>query len=89
MGIIKGCMRAVNTRACTSARLRQVSHAAADNETYAEYASCSRQVGLDGFAKFFASQSEEERGHAEQFMQYQNIRGGKVLLRLVHSGIWP
>ena len=86
-------MRAVNTRACTSARLRQVSHGAADNETYAEYtyaeyASCSRQVGLDGFAKFFASQSEEEREHAEQFMQYQNIRGGKVLLRLVHSGIW-
>jgi len=38
-------------------------------------------VGLDGFAKFFASQSEEERGHAEQFMQYQNIRGGKVVLK--------
>merc|ERR1712216_707952 len=35
----------------------------------------------DGFAKFFASQSEEERGHAEQFMQYQNIRGGKVVLK--------
>jgi SAM-dependent methyltransferase len=35
-------------------------------------------VGLAGFAKFFAEQSLEERGHAEEFMKYQNIRGGKV-----------
>lgn len=38
-------------------------------------------VGLAGFAKFFAEQSNEEREHAEQFMQYQNIRGGKVVLK--------
>jgi hypothetical protein len=37
-------------------------------------------VGLSGFAKFFAQQSREERSHAEEFMKYQNIRGGKVTL---------
>jgi len=38
-------------------------------------------VGLDGLAAFFADQSVEERGHAEEFMKYQNIRGGKVVLK--------
>mmetsp|Transcript_871 Transcript_871/g.2701 ORF Transcript_871/g.2701 Transcript_871/m.2701 type:complete len:267 (+) Transcript_871:74-874(+) len=38
-------------------------------------------VALKGFAKFFADQSQEERGHAEQFMKYQNTRGGKVVLK--------
>jgi len=38
-------------------------------------------VGLAGHAKFFADQSVEERGHAEEFMRYQNIRGGKVVLK--------
>ena len=37
-------------------------------------------VGVSGFAKFFAQQSQEERSHAEEFMKYQNIRGGKVTL---------
>ena len=30
-------------------------------------------VGLAGHAKYFADQSVEERGHAEQCMRYQNI----------------
>eukprot|EP00961_Rhodomonas_salina_P085880 1153652-Rhodomonas_salina.1 len=40
-----------------------------------------------GLAAFFADQSVEERGHAEravgaqEFMKYQNIRGGKVVLK--------
>eukprot|EP00286_Rhodomonas_abbreviata_P017901 CAMPEP_0181324992 /NCGR_PEP_ID=MMETSP1101-20121128/20671_1 /TAXON_ID=46948 /ORGANISM="Rhodomonas abbreviata, Strain Caron Lab Isolate" /LENGTH=265 /DNA_ID=CAMNT_0023433237 /DNA_START=21 /DNA_END=818 /DNA_ORIENTATION=- len=38
-------------------------------------------VGLDGFAQFFADQSVEERTHAEEFMKYQNTRGGKVSLK--------
>jgi len=37
-------------------------------------------VGLPGIAKFFKEQSEEERGHAELFMSYQNKRGGRVKL---------
>lgn len=38
-------------------------------------------VALPGFAKYFAEQSEEEREHAQEFMQYQNKRGGSVELQ--------
>ncbi|KAJ1485363.1 ferritin-like superfamily [Baffinella frigidus] len=38
-------------------------------------------VGLKGFANFFEAQSVEERGHATEFIQYQNIRGGQVVLK--------
>ncbi|KAM7264930.1 hypothetical protein ACFE04_002613 [Oxalis oulophora] len=37
-------------------------------------------VALKGLAKFFKESSEEERGHAEKFMAYQNLRGGRVKL---------
>ncbi|KAH9615150.1 hypothetical protein KSS87_006640, partial [Heliosperma pusillum] len=37
-------------------------------------------VALKGFAKFFKESSEEERGHAEKLMKYQNMRGGRVKL---------
>mmetsp|Transcript_9688 Transcript_9688/g.24001 ORF Transcript_9688/g.24001 Transcript_9688/m.24001 type:complete len:265 (-) Transcript_9688:600-1394(-) len=40
-------------------------------------------VALKGFAKFFADQSVEEREHAQQFMEYQNTRGGQVVLKPV------
>jgi len=40
-------------------------------------------VGLPGIAKFFKEQSEEERGHAEIFMAYQNKRGGRVKLHTI------
>jgi ferritin heavy chain len=35
-------------------------------------------VALPGFSKFFKKNSEEEREHAEKFMEYQNKRGGRV-----------
>uniref|UniRef100_A0A7S0ZGF5 Ferritin n=1 Tax=Timspurckia oligopyrenoides TaxID=708627 RepID=A0A7S0ZGF5_9RHOD len=35
-------------------------------------------VALPGFSKFFSEQSEEERGHAEHLMKYQNRRGGRL-----------
>lgn len=38
-------------------------------------------VALPGFAKYFSEQSLEEREHAEEFMKYQNARGGKVELQ--------
>lgn len=38
-------------------------------------------VALPGLAKYFAEQSVEEREHAEEFMKYQNQRGGKVELQ--------
>lgn len=37
-------------------------------------------VALKGMAKFFKESSEEEREHAEKFMEYQNKRGGRVKL---------
>ncbi|KAG7030652.1 hypothetical protein SDJN02_04689 [Cucurbita argyrosperma subsp. argyrosperma] len=38
-------------------------------------------VALKGLAKFFKESSEEERGHAEKLMEYQNKRGGRVILQ--------
>lgn len=38
-------------------------------------------VALPGFANYFSKQSEEERDHAQEFMQYQNKRGGTVELQ--------
>lgn len=32
-------------------------------------------VALQGFAKFFKKQSDEEREHAEKLIKYQNQRG--------------
>lgn len=40
-------------------------------------------VALPGLAAFFKSSSEEERGHAEGLMTYQNLRGGKVKLNSI------
>ncbi|XP_047334246.1 ferritin-1, chloroplastic-like [Impatiens glandulifera] len=40
-------------------------------------------VALKGLAKFFKEASEEEREHAEKFMEYQNIRGGRVKLHTI------
>ncbi|RXN31788.1 middle subunit-like protein [Labeo rohita] len=38
-------------------------------------------VALAGFAKFFKKNSEEEREHAEKFMEFQNKRGGRIVLQ--------
>ncbi|XP_074642660.1 soma ferritin-like isoform X2 [Tubulanus polymorphus] len=35
-------------------------------------------VSLRGFEQFFKASSDEERGHAKKFMDYQNRRGGIV-----------
>ncbi|KAK4351300.1 hypothetical protein RND71_030613 [Anisodus tanguticus] len=40
-------------------------------------------LSLKGLAKFFKESSEEEREHAEKFMEYQNKRGGKVKLQSI------
>ncbi len=48
---------------------------------HAMYAYFDRDnVGLPGFAQYFKNESDEERGHAELLMKYQNVRGGKVKL---------
>ncbi|GAA0170809.1 storage protein [Lithospermum erythrorhizon] len=51
---------------------------------HAMYAYFDRDnVALKGLAKFFKESSEEERGHAEKLMEYQNKRGGRVKLHSI------
>jgi len=40
-------------------------------------------VALPGLAQYFKDASEEERGHAEKLMKYQNQRGGRVKLQSI------
>jgi ferritin heavy chain len=42
-------------------------------------------VALKGFYKYFKENSEEEREHAEKLMQYQNKRGGRIVLQNVQK----
>jgi ferritin heavy chain len=41
-------------------------------------------VALKGFAHFFKHSAEEEHEHAEKFMTYQNLRGGRVVLSAIN-----
>ena len=55
---------------------------------HAMYAFFDRDnVGLPGFAEYFKHESEEEREHAEKLIEYQNKRGGKVVLGALMSPI--
>merc|ERR1719510_2791374 len=38
-------------------------------------------VALHGFAKRFRENSDEEREHAQKFINYQNMRGGRVVIQ--------
>lgn len=56
-------------------------------ELYASYVYLSMagyfdrdDVALPGFKKFFKKSSDEEREHAQKFIKYQNMRGGRVVL---------
>ncbi|XP_076451123.1 soma ferritin-like [Babylonia areolata] len=57
-------------------------------ELYASYVYMSMSFHFDrddvaqkGFHEFFKKQSDEEREHAEKLMEYQNMRGGRILLQ--------
>jgi ferritin heavy chain len=57
-------------------------------ELYASYVYMSMasyfhrdDIALPGFHKFFSRMSDEEREHAQKLMNYQNMRGGRVVLR--------
>ncbi|XP_064487803.1 soma ferritin-like [Ornithodoros turicata] len=56
-------------------------------ELYANYVYLSMayyfdrdDVALPGLFEFFKNSSDEEVGHAEKFMRYQNMRGGRIVL---------
>ncbi|XP_074633273.1 ferritin, heavy subunit-like [Acropora palmata] len=42
-------------------------------------------MNLPGFHKFFKESAEEEMEHAQKFMKYQNMRGGRVKLNNIHK----
>ncbi|XP_047129935.1 soma ferritin isoform X1 [Hydra vulgaris] len=42
-------------------------------------------VALDGYFKFFKHQSDEEREHAQELMDYQNKRGGRVVYKDIQA----
>ena len=42
-------------------------------------------VAVPGLEKFFAHASKEEREHAEKLIKYQNMRGGKVVMRALEA----
>jgi len=59
-------------------------------EMYASYVYLSMayyferdDTALPGFFRFFRKQSDEERGHAQKLMKYQNLRGGRLVLQPV------
>ena len=42
-------------------------------------------VALKGLAKFFLDAAEEENEHGRKLIKYQNLRGGRVLLKAVDA----
>ncbi|XP_054710823.1 soma ferritin-like [Uloborus diversus] len=61
-------------------------------ELYASYVYLSMSyyfdrddVALPGFCKYFKKSSDEEREHAEKFMKYQNMRGGRIVLKPIEK----
>jgi ferritin heavy chain len=42
-------------------------------------------VALAGFAKRFTEASTEEREHAQKFIDYQNMRGGRVVFQSIQK----
>jgi len=68
--------------ACEAAINKQI-----NMELYASYVYLSLShhyerddVALPGIAKFMKKSSDEERQHAQMFMEYQNKRGGRIRL---------
>nr|AXL95448.1 ferritin [Conus ermineus] len=70
---------------CEAAINRQI-----NLQKYADYVYMSMSfyfdrddVSLKGFHEFFKKKAHEECGYAEKLMEYQNMRGGRILLQTV------
>lgn len=45
---------------------------------------CARDtVALNGFARYYGKMAEEERGHAQKFIDYMAKRGGRVVFKSI------
>jgi len=42
-------------------------------------------IALNGFSKSFMDRSNEEREHAQKFIDYQNMRGGRVVFQNIQK----
>ena len=40
---------------------------------------------MPGFSKFFRKASDEERDHSLKLIEYQNMRGGKVVFKVCQT----
>ena len=73
-GFASECERALNAQINVEYNVSYIYHAM--------WAYFSRDnVALKGFAEHFKREALEERAHAEQLMEYMNLRGGRVELQ--------
>ena len=76
------------TQACEDAVNRQIN--VEYNASYQYHLMWSyfdrSDVGLKNIAEYFKKASLEEREHAHKLMEYQNLRGGRVVLTNVEAG---
>ncbi|MBN3294771.1 FRIML protein, partial [Polypterus senegalus] len=68
---------------CEAAINRMVNMELTASYTYMSMSHYFRRddVALEGFAKFFKEQSDEGNEHAQELMEYQNKRGGRIFLQ--------
>ena len=87
--ITESCARKMYAPECEAAVNRQINIEYSISYLYhAMYAFFARDnVGLPGFSEYFKKESEEEREHAEKLMEYQTLRGGRVVLGSLMSPI--
>jgi len=74
MGYDSACEAAINDQINVEYNISYIYHS-----LYAHFDRAN--IALKGAAAYFKAASEEERGHAQGLMEYQNLRGGKVKLQ--------
>ncbi|KAI7869443.1 ferritin-like superfamily [Spinellus fusiger] len=72
------CEEAINQQINTELQASQVYLSLS---SWAQHSS----VSLPGLEKYFRASAEEEREHAQHLIDYQNTRGGKVVLRSLQA----
>ncbi|KAF9583407.1 hypothetical protein BGW38_009545, partial [Lunasporangiospora selenospora] len=73
--------------ACEDAINQQISQELQASQVYLSMAAWAGHVNqaLPGLEKFFKESAAEEREHAQKLIDYQNRRGGKVILQTLQA----
>lgn len=74
----------LSPHACSSLQINQELQAAHVYLSLSSWAGHVNQA-LPGLEKFFRESAEEEREHAQKLINYQNRRGGKVVLETLQA----